>query len=102
MLASFSVVPIGVGEELKEHVADILEMIDESGLSYKLGAMQTTVEGDQAEVMQLIMACHGRMLERAPRVLTSITIDDRKGAEGRLAGKVRDVEETLGKELSRE
>ena len=44
MLASFSIVPIGNGEELKADVAAILEIIDASGLAYKLGAMQTTVD----------------------------------------------------------
>ena len=102
MLASFAIVPIGVGQELKEQVAQIVEMIHQSGLDYRLGAMQTTVEGEQDEVMDLIMRCHGRMRELAPRVLTHITIDDRQGAQGRLAGKVADVEQVLRKELSHE
>lgn len=102
MIASFSIVPVGSGEELKEHIAAVLELIDSSGLSYKLGAMQTTVEGDEDEVMALIMACHKKMRERASRVLTHITIDDRAGAENRLSGKVKDVETVLQKELCRE
>ncbi len=102
MLASFSVIPIGVGEELKEHVAKILALVDESGLDYRLGAMQTTVEGDSDAVMALIMKCHRLMREISPRVLTSITIDDREGAEGRLSGKVADVEEVLKRDLSHE
>lgn len=102
MLASFSIVPIGNGEELKADVAAILEIIDASGLAYKLGAMQTTVEGPEDEVLALIMACHRKMRQRANRVLTHITMDDRAGATGRLDGKVRDVEDVLGKELRRE
>lgn len=102
MLASFSIVPIGVGEELKAYVAEVLKIIDESGLSYKLGAMQTTVEGDRAEVMALILKCHEHMLKKARRVSTHIAIDDRVGATGRLTGKVKDVEKVLGKELARE
>ncbi|MCE5199717.1 MAG: MTH1187 family thiamine-binding protein [Armatimonadota bacterium] len=102
MLASFSVIPIGAGEELKELVADILSIVDKSGLSYKLGAMQTTLEGEPERVMSVVMECHRRMLELAPRVLTNITIDDRKDAQGRLEGKVKDVEDILGRELSHE
>ena len=102
MLASFSVLPVGVGEELKEHVAKVLALVDESGLEYRLGAMQTTVEGKPEEVMSLIMKCHRLMREIAPRVLTSITIDDREGAERRLTGKVTDVEEVLRRRLSHE
>jgi len=52
-------------------------------------------------VLEVILQCHRRVLELAPRVLTSITLDDRKGATDRLHGKVRDVEQILGKPLSR-
>lgn len=102
MLASFSVVPVGAGEALSEHVAKIIALIDESGLDYRVGAMQTTVEGDEEAVIGLIMKCHRAMREAFPRVLTSVTIDDREGADGRLTGKVEDVERRLGRSLSRE
>ncbi|PIE68957.1 MAG: hypothetical protein CSA21_04590 [Deltaproteobacteria bacterium] len=102
MLASFAVIPVGEGEELQEHIAAIVELIDASGLPYKLGAMQTTLEGDQSQVMDVIMRCHNLMRERTSRVLTSITIDDRKGAVDRLEGKVRDVETVLGRKVNHE
>jgi uncharacterized protein (TIGR00106 family) len=101
MLASFSVVPLGVTGGVKALVAEVLKIVDASDLDYALGAMQTTVEGDAEAVMETIVACHRRMLELAPRVLTHIAIDERKGATGRLEGKVRDVEEVLGKPLRR-
>lgn len=101
MLASFSVVPMEVTGGVKKLIAEALKIVDESGLPYELGPMHTTMEGDPEQVMDVIMRCHRRLLELAPRVLTSITIDDRRGAEGRLAGKVRDVEEILGKPLRR-
>lgn len=101
MLASFSVLPFGVGEALSEHVAKIIAIIDESGLDYRLGAMATTVEGSEEDVMALVMKCHRAAREFAPRVLTSITIDDREGATGRLEGKIDDVERVLGREVKR-
>lgn len=102
MLASFAVLPFGAGEELKELVAESLSIVEKSGLNYRLGAMQTTLEGDSDEVMSVIMQCHKRVLELVPRVLTNITIDDRKGATNRLIGKVTDVESVLGRELKHE
>ena len=102
MLATFSVAPFGVGEGLGEFVAGMMPLIEASGLPFKLGAMQTTIEGDEAEVMQLIMSCHRYMREKAPRVVTHIAIDDRAGATGRLEGKVQDVERILGRELRHE
>jgi uncharacterized protein YqgV (UPF0045/DUF77 family) len=38
MLASFSIAPVGVGENLSDRVAAI---IDRSGLKYKLGTMHS-------------------------------------------------------------
>lgn len=102
MLASFAVVPMGTQDGVKDLVAEALAIVDGSGLPYKLGAMHTTIEGAPERVMDVILRCHRRVLELSPRVLTSITIDDRKGATGRIEGKVKDVEEVLGKRLSRE
>ncbi|MGA8109550.1 MAG: MTH1187 family thiamine-binding protein [Acidobacteriaceae bacterium] len=101
MLAGFAVVPLGVADGVKELVAEALKIVDASGLDYELGAMGTTVEGEREQVMEVILACHERVLELAPRVLTNITLDERRGATGRLEGKVRDVEEILGKRLRR-
>ena len=95
MLASFSVIPVGSGEELKEHVADVVRLIAASGLDYRLGPMETSVEGDPDRIWDLVRKCHERMRSRADRVLTHIVIDDRKGASGRLTGKVADVENLL-------
>jgi uncharacterized protein (TIGR00106 family) len=101
MLASFSVVPMEVTGGVKRLIAEALKIVDESGLAYELGPMHTTIEGDPDRVMDVILRCHRRLLELAPRVLTHIAIDDRRGAAGRLQGKVRDVEEILGKPLRR-
>jgi uncharacterized protein (TIGR00106 family) len=102
MLASFAIVPVGVGEELKELIAELVPIIEKSGLPYVMGAMQTTIEGEPEAVLNLIMTCHRHMRVCAPRVLTHITIDDRADATGRLRGKVRDVEESLGRKISHE
>lgn len=99
MLASFSVVPLDVGLEFREHVAKIISLVEGSGLDYRLGAMETSVEGDWDEIMSLVKRCHCAMKEVSPRVLTRISIDDRRGAKGRLTGKIRDVEEIPGREV---
>jgi len=45
MLVEFSITPIGRGESLSEDVARILDLVDRSGLNYKLTPMGTIVEG---------------------------------------------------------
>ena len=102
MIVSLSVVPVGAGVELKEHVSEVLKVIDESGLPYRLTAMATEIEGTWDEVMPVVAAAHAMGKQFTGRVVTHIAIDDREGALGRLEGKVRDVEETVGKPMRRD
>lgn len=99
MIAEFSVVPVGKGEELAKLVAGVVDIIDKSGLPYQLTAMGTLVEGEWDDVLALIKECHFKMRRQGARVLTRISIDDRENAVNRLTGKVRDVEKALGREL---
>lgn len=101
MLAEFSIVPIGVGSSLGDKVAGILKIIDESGLPYKLNPMGTVVEGEWEEVMGLIRKCHEQIAGSEERVLTHITIDDRKGRVNRIEEKVASVERRMGKTLKK-
>jgi uncharacterized protein (TIGR00106 family) len=101
MIIEFSVVPIGHGESLAEPVARILDLVDKSGLPYQLTAMGTIVEGDWDEVLGLVRRCHEAMRDDGGRVYTHITIDDRPRTSGRIAGKVREVEESLGRPLKK-
>ncbi len=101
MIVNFSIVPIGKGNSLSTQVADVLKIVDESGINYKLHSMGTILEGDWDEILRLIKKCHERTLEDSDRVLTTITIDDRKGKSGRIVGKVQSVERKLGRELKK-
>jgi len=101
MIASFSVVPIGAGTELKEQVAEVVRVIDESGLPYRLNAMATEIEGEWDEVMAVVRAAHDAGRRFTGRVLTNVTIDDREGATGRIDGKIEDVEAIMGKKAER-
>jgi len=99
VLASFSIAPVGVGDKLSKYVADVLKIVVRSGLDYRVGPMQTCVEGDFDRVIKVITACHKHMIKQAPRILTNITIDDRRGRTGRITGKIKSVEKVLGRKL---
>ncbi len=101
MITNFSIVPIGKGNSLSAQVAEVLKIVDESGINYKLHSMGTILEGDWDKIMRLIKKCHERTLESSDRVLTTITIDDRKGKSNRIVGKVRSVERKMGKKLEK-
>jgi len=65
-----------------------------------LTSMGTIIEGDWDEVLTIIKKCHAEVRGLSERVVTSITIDDRKGLTDRLTGNVLEVEYAVGDELS--
>jgi uncharacterized protein (TIGR00106 family) len=101
MLANFSIIPLGGGESVSKYVAKVIDIVDKSGLRYQLTSMGTLVEGNWEEVMGIIKKCHNITGKLVPRVYTVITIDDRKGAKGRLTGKVKSVERILKREIKK-
>ncbi|MEE8185897.1 MAG: MTH1187 family thiamine-binding protein [Thermodesulfobacteriota bacterium] len=102
MLAEFSIIPIGSGESMGEEISKILDMVDKSGLDYKSNPMGTVVEGEWEEVMELIKKCHCEILSASPRVITTISIDDRPSKPmDRITGKIKSVEERLGREVKK-
>lgn len=100
MLAELSVFPLDKGAEgLSAYVAESMKIIKESGLSFEVHALGTLIEGPSDEVFEVIRKCHENMTRFSNRVVTMVKIDDRKGAVGRIKGKVRSVEEKLDMEL---
>ena len=97
MIVAFSVVPLDKGESLSAYVANIIDLIDQSGLPYRLTPMNTIVEGSWDDVMGLIRRCHELMMEDSRRVYTCISIDDRKGRQDAISRKIESIEEKLGR-----
>lgn len=105
MLFQLTIFPSGSKRKsasVSEHVAKVIDIIDKSGLAYKLTPMATCIEGEWNEVMAVINKAR-LMLRRKghERIYISITIDDRKGAKKRMVGKVDSIEKKLGREVKK-
>jgi uncharacterized protein (TIGR00106 family) len=101
MLAEFSIVPVGLGSSIGDTLAEVLKIVDASGLPYKINPMGTVVEGEWNEVMSLIKKCHKTVMNRGERAVTTIAIDDRKGKPNRIEQKVKSIERRIGKSLKK-
>jgi uncharacterized protein (TIGR00106 family) len=99
MLAEFSIVPVGAGSSIGDQLAEVLRIVDESGLPYKINPMGTVIEGEWDEVMKLVKKCHKTVMKSGERAVTTISIDDRKGKPNRIEAKVKSIERRLGKSL---
>jgi uncharacterized protein (TIGR00106 family) len=91
MLAQFSIIPMGA-RHMTPLVAEVIELVDRSGLNYRVGPMGTAVEGPWEEVMGLIKECHELALERRERVITQITVDESNAGQHTLQEMVDVVE----------
>jgi uncharacterized protein (TIGR00106 family) len=101
MLVEFSVVPIGTGVSISPQIAKVLKIVAESGVRYKANPMGTVLEGEWDKVMGVVKKCHDEVMKDEERVLTTITIDDRKGKEQRIEKKLESVEQKLGMKLNK-
>ena len=95
-LLEFSITPLGAGESVSKYVARAVEIVDRSGLDYRLHAMGTEVEGDLDQLLDLLKRCVEAVAADCDRVSVSAKLDYRKGHPGALAAKVASVEKQLG------
>lgn len=101
MLAEFSIVPIGAGSSIGDQLAEVLKIVDASGLPYKINPMGTVIEGEWDEVMKVVKKCHETVMKTGERAIATISIDDRKGKPNRIEEKVKSIERRIGKSLKK-
>jgi len=101
MLVEFSIVPIGTGSSIGDQLAEVLKIVDASGLPYKVNPMGTVVEGEWNDVIGLVKKCHSAVMKTGERVVTTVSIDDRKGKPNRIDEKVKSLEKRIGKQLKK-
>jgi uncharacterized protein (TIGR00106 family) len=99
VLLEFSMSPLGKGESVGKYVSRSLDIIDKSGVDYRLNPMGTVLEGEWDDVMDVVRQCYERMRKDCDRVSCTIKIDYRKGHKGRLSGKTASVEKRLKRKL---
>ncbi len=100
VLFEFAMFPTDKGESVSAYVSRLLKVIDESGASYRLTPMGTIIEVDTIdEAFSIIRNCHEQLEPDCNRIYSAIKLDIRKGAVGRLEGKISSLEEKVGKKL---
>ena len=99
VLLEFSMSPLGKGESVGQYVSRSLEIIDASGVDYRLNPMGTVLEGSWDDVFRVVRACYERMRKDCNRVSCVIKVDYRKGQKGRLTSKTASVEKRLRRKL---
>ena len=97
-ILEISVVPIGTkGTSLSHYVAYCIKVLrKEKKIKYELTSMGTNMEGNLHELMRIALKMHEVPFKKgAPRVLTTLKIDDRRDKKGTLEGKKKAVQSKL-------
>ena len=100
MLVEFSILPVGKGISVSKSVAKAINLVDKSGLDYKVSEMGTIVEGEWKEIIPLIERCHRLLLKETGRVITTVKVDDRRGRKGLLHSRIRRIERILRRKIN--
>jgi len=100
MLVSLTMFPTDRrGASVSADVARVVDIIDKSGLPYRMSAMSTVIEGSWNQVMTVVNRARLSLLRSHSRVYIIMHIDDRKGAKRRITGKMESVEKRLGRKV---
>ena len=91
--------PLDKGSSVSAYVSRSLDIIDRSGVPYRLNPMGTVLEGGWTEVMDVVTDCFEHMRQDCERISVSIKIDYRRGRSGRLESKIASVESRVGRKL---
>jgi uncharacterized protein (TIGR00106 family) len=94
VIAEVSIIPVGTNSpSVSKYVAKAIEALrQQSGVSYKLTAMGTLIEGELSDVLEAAIRMHQSIFdEEVKRAVTSIKIDDRRDKNSTIDYKVRSV-----------
>ena len=98
VLLEMAMFPIGASESVKEDVAQVIMMIDKSGVAYQLTAMGTLVETDTMdEALDIVEKAYAVLEKNNNRVYATVKFDIRKGTSNRLKTKIESIEKIIGK-----
>lgn len=98
-LMEFSIFPLDKGGSLSTYVARCLDIVDSSGLEYRLHSMGTVVEGELPQLLDVLQQCFAVLQADCDRISCTVKFDYRVGNESRLESKLESVQTKLGRSL---
>lgn len=101
MVMELTIIPLGSGRSLSGAIAGLVEIIEDSGLDYRMTAFGTLIEGTWDQLTSVAKRCHFEAREKSERVLTMIRLDDYGERTGEIDGAVDRVEKKLGRKVKK-
>jgi len=97
VLLEFAMFPTDKGESVSSDVSEVIAMIRDSGVNYKLSAMGTIIETDTlAEALEIVQKSNDILAINSNRIYSSIKLDIRKNTKNRLETKIQSIQNKIG------
>jgi uncharacterized protein YqgV (UPF0045/DUF77 family) len=74
VLVELSIVPLGNNGQVKDQIAEVLSIVDKTGLFHQRTHYGTTIEGQWSDISPLIYACYERVQEQSPQGFLKVSI----------------------------
>ncbi|MCD6473155.1 MTH1187 family thiamine-binding protein [Candidatus Aerophobetes bacterium] len=96
-LMGITVVPLGTDSpSVSKYVAQAVRILKKEEVKYELTPMATVIEGDIDKLLNIAKKMHLAIFSQdVKRVVTSITIDDRRDKKPTMEGKIASVKRKL-------
>ena len=95
-LIAVSIVPLSAGEKLSKEVAEVIRVIEESGLPSRTTSMYTEIEGEWDEVMKVVKDATFVLANKGIRTNVILKADIRPGYSNTMKSKVEKLDSILG------
>ncbi len=96
VVADVGIIPLGAGLSLSRYVAACEKVLAEAGLSPRLHAYGTNVEGEWDAVFAAVKRCHEVLHEMGvPRISTVVKVGTRTDRDETIADKIGSVTSKL-------
>jgi len=98
VLMEFAMFPTDKGESVSGYVSRIIKMIEGERFSYQLTSMGTIIEtSTMRDALMVIEKAYEELEEDCNRIYSTIKLDIRKNKDNRMEGKIRSIEQKIGK-----
>jgi len=94
-----NVIPLGTKDSsVSKYVARVIKVLQQENVTYEATSMGTTLEGELDELLPICRKMHEAIfVDDIKRVVTIISIDDRRDKQGTIRGKMQALQEELNK-----
>jgi len=96
VIMDLCIVPLGVGVSVSKYIAACEKILEASGLTYRLHAYGTNIEGEWDTVFTAVKQCHEKVHEMGvPRISTNLRAGTRIDRVQSMDDKIQSVEKII-------